>query len=201
MKRYYHHPIYVVPQRLSKEYCESIIEDGLQLQKENSQEAQWGTEATNSEFVGGHSLLTWFAKNDSIHGIFYKYAKEANESCWNLDVEYKGGIAQFAQYEVGDFQGWHLDNPSIGKQIDDEENIYKLAVTINLSDPDTYEGGNLHLMNENCEFATSMIPDHDKLRLQGTIMVFPSYIIHAITPVTKGIRYSATNWCSGPHFR
>ena len=36
---------------------------------------------------------------------------------------------------------------------------------------------------------------------KGTVLVFPSYMIHGVEPVTKGIRYSSVTWLVGPYFK
>jgi predicted 2-oxoglutarate/Fe(II)-dependent dioxygenase YbiX len=36
---------------------------------------------------------------------------------------------------------------------------------------------------------------------KGTILVFPSYMVHGVEPVTKGIRYSCVTWFLGPYFK
>jgi PKHD-type hydroxylase len=55
-----------------------------------------------------------------------------------------------------------------------------------------FEGGNFeiggeHIKTPRCE--------------EGSIIVFPSYTPHRVTPVTKGIRYSVVTWFVGPPFR
>ena len=40
-----------------------------------------------------------------------------------------------------------------------------------------------------------------ELRNRGTIIVFPSFLEHQVTPVTKGTRYSLVQWYSGPDWR
>jgi len=69
----------------------------------------------------------------------------------------------------------------------------KLSVTVQLSDEDSYEGGDLQFMiNNRIENAP---------RKKGTVIVFPSFILHRVTEVTKGKRNSIVGWLSGPPFR
>jgi hypothetical protein len=58
---------------------------------------------------------------------------------------------------------------------------------------DDYEGGKFFL-NAN---GTLYYPPQKK----GTVLVFPSYMIHGVEPVTKGIRYSCVTWLVGPYFK
>ena len=41
----------------------------------------------------------------------------------------------------------------------------------------------------------------EEAREQGTIIVFPSFLQHCVSPVTKGIRYSLVNWTLGRPFK
>jgi PKHD-type hydroxylase len=68
-----------------------------------------------------------------------------------------------------------------------------LTSIIQLSDETTYEGGDLILEN------VSESPP-EKIKNQGTMLTFPSFIYHRLTPVTKGKRYSLVGWFEGPKF-
>ena len=78
--------------------------------------------------------------------------------------------------------------------------IRKLSVTVNLTPPESYDGGNLkfdfgkHIEGE--QFHEAEIA-----REQGTVIVVPSYMNHCVTPVTRGTRYSLVLWCSGRPFK
>lgn len=85
------------------------------------------------------------------------------------------------------------DNPKI------EGKIRKLSVTISLSDPADYTGGNLKF---------DLGPHREKryhtckeIRPQGSIIVFPSHLYHQVTPVTRGTRYSLVAWNLGKPFK
>ena len=74
--------------------------------------------------------------------------------------------------------------------------VRKISMTLNLSDPKTYEGGNLkldlgpHVKGERYKV-------FDKIRPQGSAIFFPSFTYHCVTPVTSGTRYSLVLWCLG----
>jgi len=38
-------------------------------------------------------------------------------------------------------------------------------------------------------------------KTRGTATLFPSYLLHRVTPVTQGERFSLTIWAHGPQFR
>ena len=116
---------------------------------------------------------------------------------FNLDLAYFD--LQFTEYlaeEQGHYD-WHIDiTPDRLKQNPGQDSVYdrKLSVTLLLSHPDDYEGGNLELI-------TSLPTDAEKYRQQGSAVVFPSFIGHRVTPVTKGKRYSLVAWLEGPKFQ
>ena len=69
----------------------------------------------------------------------------------------------------------------------------KLSVSIQLSDEKNYKGGDL-LIHEGTKPTKTF-------RSRGTAIFFPSYVLHEVTPVTKGIRYSLVIWVTGPKFK
>ena len=74
--------------------------------------------------------------------------------------------------------------------------VRKISMTLNLTDPKSYEGGNLkfdfgpHVKNDRFKVC-------DDSRSQGSVIIFPSFMYHCVTPVTTGTRYSLVLWCLG----
>jgi len=101
---------------------------------------------------------------------------------------------QFTQYDAADegFYTWHndvlWDSPNCGHR--------KLSMVIQLSDPSEYEGGDLEIQPLHLGS-----PDPVVLRKQGNVIVFPSFLLHRVNPVTKGTRYSLVAWMEGPKWR
>ena len=71
--------------------------------------------------------------------------------------------------------------------------VRKLSISIQLTNPEEYEGGELYLYND--DKGTLM----DKT--QGTLILFPSYVLHEVMPVTKGTRNSLVTWVTGKQFK
>jgi PKHD-type hydroxylase len=115
------------------------------------------------------------------------YILNANKSAdWNFNLTHMNSV-QVGKYSEGSFYDWHNDL-KIDKNNDDQR---KLSLSLVLSDPSDYEGGDLEL---------SGATEQPKIG-QGSIIVFPSLIDHRVTPVTKGTRYSMVAWMHGPAFR
>ena len=74
----------------------------------------------------------------------------------------------------------------------------KLSVTVSLSDPKNYKGGDLQFDLSNPKQKNKrIITTIENIKPQGSIVVFPSFLWHRVTPVTKGTRYSLVIWSLG----
>ena len=96
--------------------------------------------------------------------------------------------AQFTEYPKGGFYDWHMDLDVNGAF---EPPVRKISMTILLSDPSTFKGGELEFMEKN------KIPDLK----QGQAIFFASFIRHRVAPVKKGIRRSLVMWFGGTPFK
>ena len=94
-----------------------------------------------------------------------------------------------------------IENPT--NIVDLHNKIRKLSVTVTLSEPDEYKGGNLEF--DEGEFGISTkknrYTEMENIRPQGSIVVFPSYQWHQVKKVTSGTRKSLVLWSCGEPFR
>jgi PKHD-type hydroxylase len=75
-------------------------------------------------------------------------------------------------------------------------------VTVSLSNPEDYEGGELEFDFRNNDLDKKQnIIKCDQIKPRGSIVVFPSFIWHRVKPVTKGTRYSLVIWNLGYPFK
>ena len=77
--------------------------------------------------------------------------------------------------------------------------VRKLSVTVNLTTPTNYDGGNLKF--DMGPHAVKRYHVCKEIRPRGSVIVFPSHIYHQVTPVTRGTRYSLVMWNLGHPFR
>ena len=145
------------------------------------------------------SNICWF--NDNwIYKEIHPYIHQANKNAgWNFKWDFSESC-QFTIYKKKQYYDWHCDSwdkpynedgPTKGK-------IRKLSVTVSLTDPSEYKGGELEfdLRNEdpdkkpNIRTCTEILP-------KGSLVVFPSFVWHRVKPVTKGVRYSLVIWNLG----
>ena len=159
------------------------------------------------------SDIVWM--NDTwIYKEIHPYIHEANQKAgWNFEWDWSESC-QFTKYGVGQYYGWHCDSwdkpysrPPLadGTRPIDHGKIRKLSVTISLSHPDEYVGGNLEFDFRNQvdwdRNKKAAIHSCDGIRPRGSIIVFPSFVWHRVAPVTKGTRYSLVIWNLGYPFR
>lgn len=159
-----------------------------------------------------------------IYDLIFPFVNEANNSAgWKYDYDW-GETLQFTIYEKDMFYGWHFDGeschfskykrhiPGVSEELNGyNKNKYvqypemvnkvrKLSLTLNLTDPSNYEGGNL-MFDYGPHHVGNRYHVCEDIRPKGSIIVFPSYIYHQVTPVTKGTRYSLVMWILGYPFK
>ena len=122
----------------------------------------------------------------------FAYVNHINLNIFNFDI-YQLNDFDTINYNVYNAKnnseyGWHSDFP-IGSSVCD----FKLTVLVNLS-KEKYEGGKFEIFL-NCP---RHIIEFDK---PGTVLIFPSYLQHRVTPVTNGERISLSLWHTGPQLR
>lgn len=128
-----------------------------------------------------------FPKEDDVLSFMRKFTLFANREAFGVDVSDFVEV-QFTQY-LGDENGYY--NPHIDSYLNLSRRPYdrKLSAVALLSDPNDFEGGELFIGKEEIKLA------------KGDVVVFPSFLIHQVKPVTSGERYTLVSWMEGPHWR
>jgi len=169
------------------------------------------------------SEVAWFSDTWAYEMVHPFLRKANNNAGWKYQWDYSEAF-QFTIYHPGGFYGWHTDGQSdhagayrryipgvtptsadgtIPKIYVKNENLIgkvrKLSMTINLNSPGEYEGGNLKF-DFGPHASGKRFHECEEIRPQGSIVVFPSYLYHQVTPVTKGTRYSLVLWSLGNPF-
>ncbi len=186
----------VFPNALSSEECDYIAQQCEHTL--NIEDATLGEQAKRDVRTKVRSSQTGFIEAANLgHTDLWNYtssrlwnfANEANRTSFGFDVSYLSYI-QYTIYEPpGDHYDWHIDT------FLDTPNAYhrKLSMTVQLSDGWEYEGGDFELRHDGLE-------KHDT-KSKGTILVFPSFLLHRVKPVTKGSRKTLVAWFEGKAFR
>jgi len=115
---------------------------------------------------------------------------DANRNHFNFNLDEFAERMQVAWYgaEQEGFFDWHVDFGD-GRVARNR----KLTIVVQLSEPDTYDGGNLETNADGVVRQAS--------RIIGSALMLPSFVLHRVSPVTRGERYSLTLWSHGPGFR
>ena len=122
------------------------------------------------------------------------------EADWNFDLEACENF-QFTKYDGSKKQlyDWHEDQFD---EVNEKGFIRKLSMTVSLVDGSTYEGGDLEFnFKDGVGENISNIKVCKEIRPRGSIVVFPSFLLHRVKPVTAGIRFSLVVWSSGRPFK
>jgi len=114
-----------------------------------------------------------------------------NDRWFGLELAGFHDPLQLTRYDAGDcgHYDWHTDRGSFINGNPPR----KLTVVVQLTDPADYSGGDLELL-----FAREPLRAD---RACGSVHVFPSFVLHRVTPVTAGTRLSLVGWVVGPRFR
>jgi PKHD-type hydroxylase len=99
------------------------------------------------------------------------------------------GLSEKLQYTIyesaeGAHYDWHMDRSATAPA------PRKLALVLQLSDPADYEGCALEIRGGSGIQAAPVA--------RGTVIAFPAYVLHRVTPIQKGRRVSLVSWISGP---
>lgn len=121
---------------------------------------------------------------------FYGWHKDGYSDHFGANKRYISGINPVPLRENGSLPpGYVRENQLVGK-------VRKISCTINLNEPNDYTGGNLKF-----DFGQHTEGDRfyecEEIRPPGSIIVFPSFLDHCVTPIESGTRYSLVLWCLG----
>ena len=173
----------------SPKQCQMVIDKGLSLKKEAAGVGM-GTSKSGVDTKKRITTISWIPFKEMLP--MYKDIEatmlKANNNHFGFEGMRLTEPAQFTHYLTGGFYDWHMDNDVQGKH---QQPVRKISMTLLLSDPSTFEGGELEIMAKG---------KTAKLK-QGQAMFFASWLQHRVKPVTKGERYSLVMWFGGPSFK
>ncbi len=165
---------------------ESICSMGERMSPET---ALVGAGLANEDIRG--SNVSWLESDGWLGEKLQHIARQLNGKYFGLDL---WGFAEKFQYTTYKYvkkskqhYDWHMDNGP------NDNTPRKLSLVLQLSNPTEYEGGDLELM-------TGCKPEICK-KQKGLLYAFPSYVLHRVTPITKGTRRTLVVWIAGPRFK
>lgn len=175
----------------SADYCNSIIEKTKYFPFESANLGENGLTLNNNY---RKSDVTWLLPDDfpDLYDEIWKLEREANKRWFGFHVDNLEYI-QFSKYDAKK-QGEYKKHQDVF-WINQNPRHRKLSAVIQLTDPNSYSGGDFHL------YECSEYPNPEDIKQQGTVIFFPSFIYHQVNPITFGIRHSLAVWFEGPKWR
>jgi PKHD-type hydroxylase len=178
-------------QAFSPDEVARIIEQGMALPQAD---AIVNNASSEVKYSSRTCKTGWFYPGEDTAWIFNRIVdviKDINDQHFRFDLNQFEPL-QFTSYDSSrqEFYGRHMDCTmgSLHKTA-----TRKLSITIQLSDGIDYQGGDLLLYPG--AYATAAPKG------LGQLVCFPSFVVHEVTPVTQGTRYSLVTWVHGPLFK
>lgn len=134
----------------------------------------------------------WFDGESAAHQSIFErmetVLRGVNEDLFGFTLTSLEPI-QYTIYGHGDYYGWHMDRRD--PRIAGDGATRKLSCSLLLNDD--FAGGTFEVM-------VGRTPQIVPLTA-GEVVIFPSWLLHQVTPVTEGVRRSLVVWAQGPPWR
>ena len=172
---------------LSDQTCDFILS---QVNWQNEVDATvMSTDDGAYDATARRTKVVWEEPLSAVNALLSEHTRAANlVAGWDFELLFpeKTQMTKYLGADNG-YYDWHSDM----LQVKDVNNpVRKLSCVALLTDPSEFEGGELQLNN-----------GQSVLNERGSIVVFPSFIEHRVTPVTAGERITAVSWMLGPAFK
>ncbi len=178
--------------------CDRIVEQASSLAIDP---ARVGTNEDDYELVDEvrQAHIAWIPADEPyvwIHDKLTSVVQKANRT-YGYDLIGFTEDLQFTEYAgAGAFYDWHQDG------LDGDLAGRKLSLVVQLSDPADYDGGDLELFGVDGDGGSMDLDEwRPRVRGHGSVVVFPAFEFHRVTPLTAGTRRSLVCWVGGPPFR
>jgi PKHD-type hydroxylase len=136
---------------------------------------------------------TWLPYNQMTQWLYeriHQLYTDANK-LYNFQLDYFENFQLTNYTSENNHYSAHVD---VGTPYDNTNCIRKLSAVVMLDHPESYEGGELLV------YESSLNPVAYKAPI-GTMLLFPSYMLHQVNPVTAGYRNSLVIWACGRPFK
>lgn len=178
-------------QRLEKYLNTLKLKKGTTFDEKGEKTTKTKVRKSKVNFIKVNSETAWIF--EKINFVI----SNLNDNFFNFDLNGYDSL-QYTVYnasEKGEY-GFHMDT-CMGSDVPKEMyETRKLSLTFLLNEPNVdFEGGEFQMNLGQEEKATTINMK------KGDMILFPSFMIHRVKPVTKGIRKSIVAWVTGPKFR
>ena len=184
---------YQIPTAIDAEIASHIIKTSHLIGTERMRSLVGNSDNQGLDKEVRNSTHRWFATDCWLAGMMSHFINEANSKLYNFDITGWADSIQYTEYKgKGTHYAWHCDSSAAAHL---ENSVRKLSISLMLSDPEDYEGGELQLMFPGNKDMLTVKPE------LGQAIIFPSYVQHRVRPLKSGKRISLVGWYGGPAFK
>jgi PKHD-type hydroxylase len=182
-------PLVIWKEALTPQEVDAVIAYGDRLSPMRAEIAGRNNDNTDHLRI---TRVAWMERKPEIqwlHARLEAMVLQINAQFYHYDLYGLNEAFQYTVYEgtEGGHYGWHID---MGEKNYEPR---KISLSLQLSEPSDYEGGDLVLEAGDGPYRAE--------KARGTLIAFPSYVLHRVVPVSAGTRKSLVIWVSGPEFR
>ena len=168
-----------VPRAFSRSECAEIIALAAGLEKYRDGFRNYGE-------VRGASEVSWLPTRSAPGWLVEQLTELVTEAAAQFEFDVSGALEdlKLIRYARSNRVAWHVDcagGPTATR---------KLTLTVLLSDPSTFEGGALTVAGYPGELHRHI----------GDVVIFPSFLAHKVTTITRGTRHTLIAWAHGMPF-
>ena len=218
------HLVYWTFSEIPSEMIDILVKD-LKKYDKAIEKSVVNDEVGNPEYAKGirKSRNAWIDGSNWVAGFVWYYIMKANRENFMYDIEgLDSNEIQYTEYKKGEYYDWHVDDDINRCMINDKlltsdinqgenlailngEYIRKLSFSIQLSDPEDYEGGELEFKVSNYNSRKrgdfNLDEPFHAPNKKGTIIIFDSRVKHRVREVKSGVRKSLVGWVVGPRWK
>jgi hypothetical protein len=178
---------YVFKNGVSNNFCNNLIKEYSkdETKKEQPFIGEGNDPVANINLNIRNVLRVILPQNQGIGATLTSCGLNINHEKWQYNITHSNQT-EFLMYEVDGKYEAHVDTLH---QLGNETRKLTCLAILN----DDFEGGKFYIMNSN----EKIYPPQEK----GDIIVFPSFMVHGVEPITKGKRFTVVTWLVGPYFK
>ena len=173
-------PVWIWESEIPNNICDQIIDCSNKIEYEKGL-TQYSDDGRKVDIKFLYEEFNWINALICGYGLFAN-CKNFKYELSKCDIE---GV-QLSRYRVGQFYNKHMD---FNGDQETKSHTRKLSMSVQLSDENTYDGGDLIIYFGGKHFISP--------RIKGSVIVFDSRLTHEVTPITRGERYSLVKWFHG----
>lgn len=178
---------YVAKNAVSNSFCDNIIKEYSKDETEKSLPfiGQGDDLEKNINLDIRNVLRVVLPQNQGIGATLTSIGLNINHDKWQYHITHSNQT-EFLMYDINGKYEAHVDT---FHQLGNETRKLTALAILN----DNFEGGKFFIQNGH----EKIYPPQEK----GDIIVFPSFMLHGVEPVTKGQRFTVVTWLVGPYFK